>query len=619
MSTEPITSNENSENPMESANLDEENHDLPSHPPRDTSQSNLIDDSSTGQAEPLNRFATETLPHRLDAQESLKLQVLEVMKTKSDRDSMGLLPPEDRGEAHQQETQIDSESTHLDHLSESKEVEESELIANDEQINAIKDSTPPRVPSLGLDAVGDSQTPQPVSLTPLPKGYVESALDSSEVEGLNDADQFDHAVQLSSLAPADLDLIAHSPPTHVNLQEVTPAPGVSADSFKEGELFEDPSPLPRVITNLPHQKQLLDKSYRKLEAFLLSLEEARGSNVLIVIKGHPDPDCLGSASALQYCYREFDIKSSILYFDEISHPENRALVKVIEMEMTLYDESFEFDGYDYLAFVDSQDATINGQDMNLLPPLLTFIDHHKETGKVQAKFIDIREDLGATSSIFAEYLEYVPEFSLQKSLSTHAYIATALMHGIRTDTDDLMLATARDFHAAGYLRQFIDRDLLRMVSKQSVTARTMEIITKGLNNKIIKGTFLLAGVGFVREEDRDGIAQTADFLIRHEGVETAVVFGIVNDKYVDGSLRTSSATVDPDRWLKELFGNDESGRPFGGGRRNKGGFRVPLGLLGRSPNRKALWQLGEQTIHDIIFEKIGEKDSRDDDSKTVKT
>ena len=288
------------------------------------------------------------------------------------------------------------------------------------------------------------------------------------------------------------------------------------------------------------------------------------------------------------------------------------------MEMTLYDENFDFSPFDYLAFVDSQDATINGQDMDLMPPILSFVDHHKETGKVQAEFIDIREDLGATSSIFAEYLEYVPGFSLQKSLATHAYIATALMHGIRTDTDDLMLATARDFHAAGYLRQFVDRDLLRMVSKQSVTARTMEIITKGLNNKIIKGTFLLAGVGFVREEDRDGIAQTADFLIRHEGVETAVVFGIVNDKYVDGSLRTSSATVDPDRWLKELFGNDESGRPFGGGRRNKGGFRVPLGLLGRSPNRKALWQLGEQTIHDIIFEKIGEKDTGDD-SQNVKS
>jgi nanoRNase/pAp phosphatase (c-di-AMP/oligoRNAs hydrolase) len=180
-----------------------------------------------------------------------------------------------------------------------------------------------------------------------------------------------------------------------------------------------------------------------------------------------------------------------------------------------------------------------------------------------------------------------------------------------------MLASSQDFYAAGYLKQFIDRDLLRMVSKQSVTARTMEIITKGLNHKVIKGTFLLAGVGFVREEDRDGIAETADFLIRHEGVETAVVFGIVNESCVDGSLRTSSATIDPDRWLKDLFGNDETGRPFGGGRRNKGGFRIPLGLFGRSRNRKALWQLGEQTIHNIVFEKIGETDKNDDDEKAT--
>ena len=232
----------------------------------------------------------------------------------------------------------------------------------------------------------------------------------------------------------------------------------------------------------------------------------------------------------------------------------------------------------------------------------------KDTGRVEAEFIDIRESYGATSSIYAEYLEYLPQLGLQKSSAQHAHIATALMHGIRTDTDNLMLAGPDDFFAAAYLRQFIDRDLLRMVSKQSVSARTMEIIKQGLNNKVIKGTFLLAGVGFVREEDRDGIAQTADFLLRHEGVETTVVFGIVNNNVVDGSLRTSSATVDPDRWLKDLFGQDDNGKPYGGGRRNKGGFRIPLGLLAFSPDRKALWKLGEQTIHDLIFDKIGEKE-----------
>ena len=114
-------------------------------------------------------------------------------------------------------------------------------------------------------------------------------------------------------------------------------------------------------------------------------------------------------------------------------------------------------------------------------------------------------------------------------------------------------------------------------------------------------------LGFVREDDRDGIAQTADFLLRHEGIETAIVFGIVNNNIVDGSLRTTSATVDPDRWLKEVFGQDSTGKPYGGGRRNKGGFRIPLGLLARSPDRSALWKLGEQTIQELVFEKIGER------------
>jgi nanoRNase/pAp phosphatase (c-di-AMP/oligoRNAs hydrolase) len=133
----------------------------------------------------------------------------------------------------------------------------------------------------------------------------------------------------------------------------------------------------------------------------------------------------------------------------------------------------------------------------------------------------------------------------------------------------------------------------------------MEVMQRGLNDKVIKGTFLLAGVGFVREEDRDGIAQTADFLLRHEGVETAVVFGIVNGDAIDGSLRTNSATIDPDGFLKTLFGADPSGRHYGGGRRNKGGFRIPLGLFNRCRDREALWGIVKKTIDDLIFEKIG--------------
>jgi nanoRNase/pAp phosphatase (c-di-AMP/oligoRNAs hydrolase) len=341
----------------------------------------------------------------------------------------------------------------------------------------------------------------------------------------------------------------------------------------------------------------------RLEAFLAALESARGSRVLIIIKGHPDPDSIATAIAQRHFAAEFEIDCTIVYFDQISHPENRALVKSLDADLRQYREDMDLSDFNYMSFVDTQTPHLPVR-LDNPPPVLTFVDHHKLVGGFEATFTDIREDAGSTSAIYAEYLEH-SGLGLRVGNSSDARLATALMHGVRTDTDNLLLARAIDFRAGAYLRQFIDSDLLRLISKQSITARTMEIIQRGLNHKEIRGTFLLAGVGFVREEDRDGIAQTADFLLRHEGVETAVVFGIVNGDVIDGSLRTNSATVDPDAWLKALFGADSAGRHYGGGRRNKGGFRIPLGLFARCNDRDALWEIGKKTIEDLVFEKIG--------------
>ena len=64
----------------------------------------------------------------------------------------------------------------------------------------------------------------------------------------------------------------------------------------------------------------------------------------------------------------------------------------------------------------------------------------------------------------------------------------------------------------------------------------------------------MAGVGFVSEAERDTIAQAADFLVRREDIDTCVVYGVVGDKYIEGSLRTHSPSVDPAVWLEQAFG-----------------------------------------------------------------
>ncbi|MEY3825936.1 MAG: hypothetical protein RLZZ148_749, partial [Cyanobacteriota bacterium] len=115
--------------------------------------------------------------------------------------------------------------------------------------------------------------------------------------------------------------------------------------------------------------------------------------------------------------------------------------------------------------------------------------------------------------------------------------------------------------------------------------RVMDVIERALKNRIIKNSFSIAGVGYLRYDDRDAIPQAADFLVTEENIHTAVVYGIVHDEANDielviGSLRTSKLTLDPDEFIKEAFGQDTQGRFFGGGRYMAGGFEVPIGFLG---------------------------------------
>jgi nanoRNase/pAp phosphatase (c-di-AMP/oligoRNAs hydrolase) len=231
-------------------------------------------------------------------------------------------------------------------------------------------------------------------------------------------------------------------------------------------------------------------------------------------------------------------------------------------------------------------------------------------GTSEGLFTDIRESSGSTSAIFSEYLQ-TSAFGLRSGESSDSKLATALLHGIRTDTDDFILAKDIDYRAAAYLTTFADRDLLRIISAQSISAKAMDILQRALEKKEIRSNFLFSGVGFVRAEDRDGIAQAADYLLRREGIDTVVVFGIIDDNVIDGSLRTRSQSLDPDLFLKDILGMDASGKAYGGGRQDKGGFQIPLGIFRNAGEKKLLWNIVHQTMQNLFFTKLGIKDELD--------
>ena len=344
-----------------------------------------------------------------------------------------------------------------------------------------------------------------------------------------------------------------------------------------------------------------ERPVRKLETVLRRYE---GKALAIFIKGYPDPDSIGSALAQRHICQHFAVDADIIHFEDLSHHENKALVKQLDIDMVQWKTDTDLSRYAGFCLVDTQSPELPVS----LPEgtsLVSMVDHHRRLGPISGQFVDIREDAGSTCAIYCEYFAD-GSTTLEAGSQESAKLATALMHGIRADTDDFLGARPIDFKASAFLAPHVDRELLMTISQQSISSKSMDILHVALDRKIIKGTYMIAGVGYVREEDRDGIGEAADYLLRREGVDTALVYGIVGGCTVDGSMRTTSNTVDPDRWLKDMFGADKAGRYYGGGRRDKGGFQIPLGIFGKCSDKNLLWGTAQQVIEDLFFEKIGE-------------
>jgi nanoRNase/pAp phosphatase (c-di-AMP/oligoRNAs hydrolase) len=351
----------------------------------------------------------------------------------------------------------------------------------------------------------------------------------------------------------------------------------------------------------------LDAAPSKGAELAAVLDRHRGERLLVLLLGYPDPDNIASGLALQSLAKEHGIDSRLLCFNEVSHQENQALVTKLELDLWLYDNRCDLEPYALYAFVDSARTENPIQEWLAKKHFLAFIDHHRKSGEIPAEFVDVREEAGSTAGIFAEYLRAAHPEGLNPNNPEHVKLATALMHGIRSDTRLLREASQSDFLGAAYLLPAVDQALLRQISAQSLSPAVMDMIQAALERRRIYDNFLVTDVGFVRKEHRDGIPQAADFLLTRAGIDTVLVFGIVDGKVVEGSLRTRSDTVNPDAFLKKAFGIDEErGAPFGGGNiRNKGAFQIPIGFLAQHKDRDQLYRLAGEIIHEKFLEAIG--------------
>jgi len=344
------------------------------------------------------------------------------------------------------------------------------------------------------------------------------------------------------------------------------------------------------------------------------LEAHRGERHIIVLQDFPDPDSISSAFAHQLISAEFEIETDIVHGGRISHQQNIALVKLLGIPLVRYSRSLDLTQYTGAVFVDNQGTTASIivkalEDAHV--PTLIVVDHHQPQDRLNPEFADIR-GVGATATIYAEYLKE-GIIRLDTSHRDHILMATALMHGIITDTASFIRASPKDFEAAAFLSRLKDTNLLVQIMSQARSKQTMEIIRQALGNRIIVENFSIAGIGYLRPEDRDAIPQAADFLLTEENVHTAIVYGIVTsddeqEEALIGSMRTSKITIDSDEFIKDVFGKDAVGHYFGGGKLTAAGFEIPIGFLAGGHKEEYLnlkWQVYDVQIKEKLFNKIG--------------
>jgi len=292
-----------------------------------------------------------------------------------------------------------------------------------------------------------------------------------------------------------------------------------------------------------------------------------GEELTIVCHNNPDPDCLASAFALGRIALAAGIdEHHILYSGDISHQQNRAFVNLLDIDLQSFDPAAVQDRPEgsLLAFVDHAVPGAN----NRVPegtPVDIVIDHHPSEDIV-ARFVDHREQVGATATILTEYVR-------ELATEMDAALGTALLFAIRRETLGFLRgATREEYDAAGWLHEHADNALLRTLSTPSITGATVDAIAEAITNRAVRGSVLISGIG--RTSERDALPQAADYLATLEGIETAIVFGIVEDG-IQLSARSTDSRIHIGNVLDGAFSDVGSA----GGHREMAGGEVPLGIF----------------------------------------
>jgi nanoRNase/pAp phosphatase (c-di-AMP/oligoRNAs hydrolase) len=246
---------------------------------------------------------------------------------------------------------------------------------------------------------------------------------------------------------------------------------------------------------------------------------AEGSDVVpILLHADPDPDALSSALATRVLLKRSAAQSPIVATARMNRPENRRMAALLDIDVTEKTRD-ELRAYERLIVLDMQPSNFAAD-----APRLAVIDHHPPETEYCADFLDVRPEYGAVATMLTEYLRATDADCID------ARLATALLYGIRTDTDSLTRGvTSADVDAYAFLQTKSDPDLLRRIERPSMPMDVVQIFAGALATLRIDGETAYCYAGVLDESEKHALADIADFCLQIEGVSRVVAAGLSGD------------------------------------------------------------------------------------------
>ncbi|HPD56239.1 MAG TPA: hypothetical protein P5294_02670 [Smithellaceae bacterium] len=318
-------------------------------------------------------------------------------------------------------------------------------------------------------------------------------------------------------------------------------------------------------------------------------------SMAFMMYGNPDPDAIASAMVLQRIIEQKKGLSRYAFLsnEPLARQQNIELAAAMHLNIQLIDK-VDLGSYRLIALFDAQPSFFK-DNLAAISPHMVF-DHHPREGQWKTKIEDIRPSYGALSSVMTEYLLFA-------RVKIPRLLHTALMYGIKTDTDSFSRDTSfEDISAYTYHSKRANIQLIQRIELNQTPKRFLKYFDHAYHH--IK-TFHGSRVCYLGEaESADACVQVADFYLRLIGVNYVVVSGIVGEKFII-IFRGDGYRRDCGMLAQKYFG--DLGK--GGGHRSAARMEIPLSTLRQRLND----DLSQKSVDRFLLARLKRKQRKEKD------